>query len=114
MKSLVLTAGLGKNAGLDGTKVVLSGCSAGSRGAMLNTDYIPGILEAAGVSGAQVYGFFDSPLWIDLAPMKPQIMSLMEQTQYIFGVINSTRLARASGGHWATAGGGSALGSRLD
>ena len=40
----------------------------------------------------EVRGLLDSPLFIDIPPITPEIQSLMTQTQALYAVINSTRL----------------------
>lgn len=53
--------------------LVFSGCSAGGRGAMVNLDYVMGML-ANGVTGnskINLVGVLDSPLWVDIAPNVP-------------------------------------------
>ena len=94
----VVAAGLGDAAvaasehGLPPPTFIVGGCSAGSRGAMMNLDYVPGILAEAGVAAGSVtvVGFLDSPLWVDIEPLEPSVVSLQEQTQAIYEVINAT------------------------
>jgi hypothetical protein len=98
IKALVLTEGLGAaaanaaNAGSPPPRLIIAGCSAGSRGAMMNLDYVPGMLEDLGVAPGTIHvvGFFDSPLWVDVQPIDPTIVSLQAQTQAIVQVINAT------------------------
>ena len=54
VNALVQTEGMGSSSSAGSTRLLLAGCSAGSRGAMFNLDYIPGILEAAGVKNVEV------------------------------------------------------------
>lgn len=73
LTDLVRTQGLGSHSATQlaegPARVLLSGCSAGARGAMFNLDYVGGLLEAAGLatSAYQVQGLLDSPLWVDSA-----------------------------------------------
>uniref|UniRef100_A0A7S0MZ33 Pectin acetylesterase n=1 Tax=Pyramimonas obovata TaxID=1411642 RepID=A0A7S0MZ33_9CHLO len=53
--------------------LVLSGASAGGRGAMIHLDYLTeqmlnSALGGEGSARVHVYGLLDSPLWIDIAP----------------------------------------------
>ena len=94
----VVAEGLGKSAIaaaqqlLPPPTLIIGGCSAGSRGAMMNLDSVAGILQDAGVApgGVTVVGMLDSPLWVDVEPFDPTVVSLQAQTQAIFGVINAT------------------------
>ena len=94
----VVAEGLGESAKaaaqqqLPPPTLIIGGCSAGSRGAMMNLDYVQGILQDAGVApdGVTVVGMLDSPLWVDVQPFDPTVVSLQAQTQAIFGVINAT------------------------
>lgn len=80
-------------------RLIVAGCSAGSRGAMMNADYAADILEsAAGVSAGsvEVVAILDSPLWIDVPPLLAETVSLQSQTQQIYEVINaSARMGEA-------------------
>ena len=59
------------------TRVLLAGCSAGARGAMANLDYVATLLP----TGVQLRGFFDSALWITLAPFEAGTLPLQNQTE---------------------------------
>jgi len=73
--------------------VLFSGCSAGSRGAMFSIDSVQAMLPAG---APPVLGFFDSPLWVDLEPLAPGIVSLENETQQVFNLVNaSARLGAA-------------------
>jgi len=58
LASLVQTQGLGSHTGLgvaaEAQRLLLAGCSAGARGAMMNLDYVSGILADVGVTSEQV------------------------------------------------------------
>ena len=51
--------------------LAFSGCSAGGRGAMVNLDYIPGIIKAAGIELKSIFGILDSALYINVQPLRP-------------------------------------------
>ena len=68
-------------------KVLFSGCSAGSRGAMFTLDYVQAMLPPG---SPPVVGFLDSPLWVDVQPLEDSIVPLEEQTQLIFAMINAS------------------------
>jgi hypothetical protein len=82
LQQLSLQHGLGA----PGSRLLFSGCSAGSRGAMFNLDSIPAIVG----STVAVAGFFDSPLWVDVQPLIPSVVPLENETQAIYGLINAT------------------------
>ncbi len=63
MSELVKRWGLGKNASRR-DRLLLGGSSAGGRGAMVQLDYVPGMLGDASAN-VDVVGVLDSPLWID-------------------------------------------------
>lgn len=64
LKDLVDRHGLASSSG---HIVILSGQSAGGRGAMVNLDFIQGMVAAAGGSTeVGVVGMLDSPLWMDI------------------------------------------------
>jgi hypothetical protein len=94
LASLVSTQGLGAKASYvaGSQRLLLSGCSAGARGAMMNLDYIDGILAAVGVpSGSvEVQGLLDSPLWVNVEPSTPHIMPLANETRAVFELVNAT------------------------
>ena len=48
--------------------------------------------ENVTAGAVEVRGLLDSPLFIDIPPITPEIQSLMTQTQALYAVINSTRL----------------------
>ena len=81
--TLQAEAGLGASAN---TRVLFGGCSAGARGAMFNLDYVGQYLPAT----AQLLGFLDSPMWVDIEPLDPSTESLINQTQLIVPLVNAT------------------------
>jgi hypothetical protein len=80
-----LQAGAGLGASSN-TRVLFGGCSAGARGAMFNLDYVQALLPA----DAQLLGFLDSPMWVDIEPLDPSVVSLINQTQAIVPLVNAT------------------------
>ena len=68
-------------------KLLFSGCSAGSRGAMFSADYVQAMLPPG---SPPVVAFLDSPLWVDVEPLDASTVSLEEQTQLVFAMINAT------------------------
>jgi len=90
--SLVQAQGLGAKTDSGQPRLLLSGCSAGARGAMMNLDYIDGILEGAGIpSGTvEVQGLLDSPLWVNVEPTTPHIMPLSNETRAVYEFVNAT------------------------
>jgi len=68
-------------------KVLFAGCSAGARGAMMSADYVQPMLPPG---SPPVLAFFDSPLWVDIQPASAEIVSLENQTQTIYGLINAS------------------------
>ncbi len=114
LRTLMLQHGLGAPG--SNSRLLFSGCSAGSRGAMFNLDFIAPIVGP----DVAVSGMFDSPLWarlsplllpflcrscadfaphlgvslprpqIDIQPDEPQIVPLENETQAIYTLINAT------------------------
>ena len=69
-----------------GADILFAGCSAGARGAMFTLDYV----AAMAPPGATVRGLLDSPLWVDVAPLSSNEVSLQAQTQGAYALINAT------------------------
>ena len=96
LASLVHTQGLGSQKGVEfaaqSQRLLLSGCSAGARGAMMNLDYVSGILAENGLPSdrVEVSGLLDSPLWVDIEPAAPSITSLMNETMAVLALVNAT------------------------
>jgi hypothetical protein len=87
LRTLMLQHGLGSpTANATGSRLLFSGCSAGSRGAMFNLDFIAPVVGP----NVAVAGMFDSPLWVDVQPDEPQVVPLENETQAIYGLINAT------------------------
>eukprot|EP00490_Sorites_sp_Unknown_P028236 CAMPEP_0114654840 /NCGR_PEP_ID=MMETSP0191-20121206/10709_1 /TAXON_ID=126664 /ORGANISM="Sorites sp." /LENGTH=126 /DNA_ID=CAMNT_0001870383 /DNA_START=415 /DNA_END=792 /DNA_ORIENTATION=- len=68
--------------------LIFSGCSAGGRGAMVNLDYIPGILSNIGVNIKHIMGVLDSPLWINIPPENDTIIPVAYQTEHVYTFAN--------------------------
>ncbi len=83
LRTLISQHGLGA---MPGGKLIFSGCSAGSRGALFNLDAVPNMVP----TGVEVLGFFDSPLWVDVEPMSATTLPLQNQTEMIYSLINPT------------------------
>lgn len=83
-------------AGSGGQKhtVILSGQSAGGRGAMVNLDYIQEMVTAAGgTAEIEVVGFLDSALWMDIPNhWSSGNTDLGQMTSGVFGATNPQHL----------------------
>jgi hypothetical protein len=94
VSALVANSGLGARTALvaSAQRLLLSGCSAGARGAMMNLDYVDDMLSAAGVpfGSVQVQGLLDSPLWVNVEPSTPHILPLANETRAVFALVNAT------------------------
>jgi len=92
LTALVRAHGLGGSAAGPAQRLLLSGCSAGARGALFNLDYVSDILGEAGVAAGAVTvtGLLDSPLWVAMEPATPHIMPLTNETEAIFTFLNAT------------------------
>ena len=66
----------------EGDTVYWSGCSSGARGALFTYEYMPALLPA----GASVFGLFDSPLWVDVAPLNPRQTPLKDQVRAVLAL----------------------------
>ena len=98
LSTLMMQQGLGS---LPNTRLLFAGCSAGSRGAMFNLDRI----TASAPAGMQVFGLFDSPLWVDEVPLvTPQCeagqaqactLPLQNETQAVYALVNATAVLGA-------------------
>lgn len=71
-----------------GSRLLLGGCSAGARGAMVHLDSV-----AAALEGIDVKGFLDSGVWIDALPADPDsVVSLANETQQLYAFANAGAL----------------------
>lgn len=73
------------------SRLLFGGCSAGARGAMFNLDYVPDMVPDT----VDVRGFFDSPLWVYVAPFLPSIIPLDAETKAV-----RHRRSRAGPARW--------------
>ena len=73
-----------------GHRLLFSGCSAGSRGAMVNIDNVAAQVAASTAEPVEVRGFFDSPMWVDVQPFQRDIVSLENETIAISLLVNAT------------------------
>lgn len=64
-----------------GDRVLLSGCSAGGRGVLMNLDHF----AQQAPQGVTVHGFADAALWVDVEPPVPSMMSLQSMSQLLYG-----------------------------
>jgi hypothetical protein len=73
LHELVTTHGLGTSAPPD--RLLFGGLSAGARGAMVHLDYVRSMLplDEAARQRVEVRGYLDSPLWLDIAPLRLEI-----------------------------------------
>lgn len=78
MTALIQGHGLGAAAPAE---LLLAGCSAGGRGVLTNLD----AFAAAAPSNVVVKGFMDAALWVEVQPQIPDMLSLMNMTQLIYG-----------------------------
>lgn len=78
--------GLGAAVGAPPHRLLLGGCSAGSRGAM----YLLDSVAASAPPGVAVSGMLDSPLWINVAPYDPSVPSLLDQCQLAYRLFNAS------------------------
>lgn len=78
--------------GLTPQNLVFGGCSAGARGAMVNLDYVKGILDdgITGSSNINVVGLFDScGLWVDVEPYDTSVISVGNNTALYYELTGS-------------------------
>lgn len=68
------------------TRLLFGGCSEGASGAMFNLDYLGSMVPL----GVQVRGFLDSPLWVEMQPLPPDVLPLENQTMAVFDLVNAT------------------------
>merc|ERR1712241_656587 len=80
--------GLGTTPNVD--ILAFSGCSAGGRGAMVNLDYIPGIIQQSRAELKSIFGILDSALYINIEPLRPYSTStsLGNQTKNVYSFQN--------------------------
>ena len=92
LHKLVQSEGLGAKTDSGQQRLLLSGCSAGARGAMMNLDYIEGILEGADIPAGtvEIMGLLDSPLWVNVEPSTPHITPLSNETRAVYQFVNAT------------------------
>lgn len=73
--------------------LILSGCSAGGRGAMNTLDSLPSICSSLGIEVESIVGVLDSPLWIEMDPLDvDKTVSLAEQTNQLYHWVNAENL----------------------
>lgn len=62
-------------------RLLFSGCSAGGRGALVNLDTV----AALAPPNVRVQGFLDAAAWVDVQPIIPDMLTLQQMTQYLYG-----------------------------
>ncbi|KAJ9456386.1 Palmitoleoyl-protein carboxylesterase NOTUM [Diplonema papillatum] len=78
---------------------LLSGCSAGGRGAMAHTEYLSEYLKVPLASGNdfEIQGsVLDSPLYVNVQPLNPAQVSLMNQSVLTLSYSNTTGVIKGS------------------
>eukprot|EP00928_Gymnodinium_smaydae_P048347 TRINITY_DN32309_c0_g1_i1.p1 TRINITY_DN32309_c0_g1~~TRINITY_DN32309_c0_g1_i1.p1 ORF type:complete len:446 (+),score=72.95 TRINITY_DN32309_c0_g1_i1:36-1340(+) len=78
LDDLVARQGLGAERG---HRIVISGNSAGARGAMIHLGYIKKMVGGEVSKRVSVLGILDSPLWLDEAVLNPNVFSWRAQSQ---------------------------------
>lgn len=86
---LAATYGMGST---PGTQIMYTGCSAGARGVMFNTDHIMRqVLPTIGGANIAAFGvFLDSVFWIDMAPFSSSVTPFMTQAADMLTMSNAT------------------------
>ena len=62
-------------------RMLFSGCSAGGRGALVNLDAV----AAQVPDNVQVQGMLDAAAWVDVQPIIPDMLTLQQMTEDLFG-----------------------------
>ena len=71
--------GLGASGGPE--RLLFAGCSAGGRGVLTNLDAV----AAAVPSNVRVQGLLDAAAWVDVQPIIPNMLTLQQMTQDLYG-----------------------------
>ena len=71
--------GLGASGGQE--RLLFGGCSAGGRGVLTNLDAV----AAAAPSNVHVQGLLDAAAWVDVQPIIPNMLTLQQMTQDLYG-----------------------------
>lgn len=100
LRELVVTHGLGMGTAGSRDTLIFGGGSAGARGGMVHLDYVPAMLQQAGVpdpsASVAVVGFLDSPLWINMAPFPgSSFVGFNATTKGVFKWANVSHLGTA-------------------
>ena len=72
--------GLGASGGPE--RLLFGGCSAGGRGVLVNLDAVTAQLADTSV---QVQGLLDAAAWVDVQPIIPNMLTLQDMTQDLYG-----------------------------
>ena len=62
-------------------RLLFGGCSAGGRGVLVNLDAVAAIAPA----NVQVQGLLDAAAWVDVQPIIPNMLTLQDMTQDLYG-----------------------------
>jgi hypothetical protein len=71
--------GLGGSGGQE--RLLFGGCSAGGRGVLTNLD----VVSAAVPANVRVQGLLDAAAWVDVQPIIPNMLTLQQMTQDLYG-----------------------------
>eukprot|EP00047_Mylnosiga_fluctuans_P008216 m.257700 g.257700 ORF g.257700 m.257700 type:complete len:383 (-) comp21013_c0_seq1:57-1205(-) len=83
--SLIHAHGLGSS---PDTTVIYSGCSAGARGALFNTNHVATAFFSQNPNISFYGALLDSAFWIDLAPITPSLISFAEEAKRVYALMN--------------------------
>jgi len=91
LTDLVKRRGLGSGPTKD--IVIFGGQSAGARGGMIHLDYVLEMLGASAAENVDVFGFLDSPAWLDMKPYHPKaFVGFAAESQSVFSYANVKHL----------------------
>ncbi len=74
-----------------GTRVLLTGCSAGARGALFNTQHVQALLPSL-FPPAHLAAFgalYDSAWWMDVAPLSPTAVPFERQVRDVYALVGA-------------------------
>jgi hypothetical protein len=77
--AMVANNGLGASGAPE--RLLFAGCSAGGRGVLNNLDAV----AAAAPANVQVQGLLDAAAWVDVQPIIPNMLTLQQMTQDLYG-----------------------------
>ncbi len=88
LAQLAAAHGMGASAG---TRLLLTGCSAGARGALFNTAHVQALLPSL-LPPAHLAAFgalYDSAWWMDVAPLSPAAVPFGQQVRDVYALIGA-------------------------